>query len=712
MGTSNRLSNNKASRLVQCGSVKMVEDRSSSANPPKRRRLNLDPLFGKQLVSSQPVSHSMQVVDTNNKAVSSFNKGDFDAASKLFQEAVTMSRQAFLASKQHHEKSQSGKEPPTSSYIYQRFDFDEGMNAYSAVEPVHLNDHPVSIEATVLFNAGQARRKLEDQEGAYSYYELALQTFIPQGCVHPVIVPILHNLGQIAYRQGNLKEAIAAYDVALTHCRAIRGDDDLSVGITLNCLGVLHYHLSADESAKAMDYFGGALRILSDKLGPDSAAVATSLNNLGRVMVQREDFVSALAHYEKALEIRCRQLGEDNIDSAATAFNAGQSLHQLGHYDRALKLYHVFLRVALVKFSKSHRDIAVVLSGIAQIHQERKEFKQALEFYEESLKVGTAALGEYHSEVAMILNRIGNFYFEQEDFDAALKVYKKGLRVERQLLESTHPNIIVTLSNIGEIYRQQADFRRAVRLYTEAMELQKRRHGSQSAEVASTLNVIGLIHDQKGESGLALKRLQEALVMRRVVQGDDHLDVSATLTYIGTIFYRRNMVTNAMQLFTESLRIRHTKLGRDHRDVSFTLYNIGLCHQLQGNYKEALECFSETLRVEKLVLKCTHRDVSLTLFKLGEVYKAQGDIDSALENFENALDMERQLNGKDDPSTIARTLTEIGNIHLEKGNTTEMMDAFNEAARVFRRAGLSVSSVTVSGLRLYAAGFASAAPAA
>jgi hypothetical protein len=59
----------------------------------------------------------------------------------------------------------SGKNP-TSSYIYQRFDFDEGMNAYSAVEPVHFNDHPVLIEATVLFNAGQAEAKLEDQEGA------------------------------------------------------------------------------------------------------------------------------------------------------------------------------------------------------------------------------------------------------------------------------------------------------------------------------------------------------------------------------------------------------------------------------------------------------------------------------------------------------------------------------------------------------------------
>jgi tetratricopeptide (TPR) repeat protein len=102
----------------------------------------------------------------------------------------------------------------------------------------------------------------------------------------------------------------------------------------------------------------------------------------------------------------------------------------------------------------------------------------------------------------------------------------------------------------------------------------------------------------------------------------------------------------------------------------------------------------------------------LTLFKLGEVYRAQGDIDKALECFNDALTIERSLLGKDDPSTIARTLTEIGNIQLEKGNTSAMMEAFNEASRTLRRAGVSTSCVSVTGLKLYAAGFASAAPAA
>jgi tetratricopeptide (TPR) repeat protein len=203
------------------------------------------------------------------------------------------------------------------------------------------------------------------------------------------------------------------------------------------------------------------------------------------------------------------------------------------------------------------------------------------------------------------------------------------------------------------------------------------------------------------------------LVLRRNILGDDHLEVSATLTHLGTIFYRKNMISTAMQLFDESLRIRRTKLGNNHRDVSFTLYNLGLCHQLQGSYAEAISCYSETLRVEKLVLGAAHRDVSMTMYKLGEAHKANGDMDKALSYFEGALNIERSTIGQEDPATVARTLNEIGNIYLSKGDVIPMMEAFNEAARIFQHAGLSPQSVTVSG-QLYAFGISvpAAAPAA
>ena len=103
----------------------------------------------------------------------------------------------------------------------------------------------------------------------------------------------------------------------------------------------------------------------------------------------------------------------------------------------------------------------------------------------------------------------------------------------------------------------------------------------------------------------------------------------------------------------------------------------------------------------------------MTLFKLGEVYKTKGDLDQAMTSFRDALAIERNKLEQEDPAAIARTLNEIGNIHLARGDVVPMMEAFVEASRVFRQTGLSPQSVAVSG-ELYHFGITcpNAAPAA
>jgi len=669
-----------------------------------------------------------------------------------------------------------------TSYIYQRMDFDEGMHSFANVEAIeaskfwtvgpssvyapkdNMKCYEVSpiVEATLVFNVGQVHRRRGEFDAAAKSYDRALEIlqiatgFVPGEVTnknviqHPVVIPILHNVGQLQYRRGDLNVAMTTYTSALKHAQILYGPRHVHAASALNCLGVLHYHANSSESdedstnsaettkkngkpersstRKAMGLFRQALSIRTENLGPDHVDVATTLNNIGRIHVQQDEFDKALHFYEDALVIRRKRLGTNSLDYAATAFNAGQSLHQKGELDQAVELYREFLRVALMKFGHSHRDVAVVLSGIAQIHQEKREYDKALELYEESLCAGRAALGEYHSEIAMLLNRMGNFYFERERLEDALRCYRRGLRIERRVLPTDHPNIVVTLSNLGEIHRQRYEWDDAATMYCDALEILRKKYENH-VDIASTLNTIGLIHDQRGDACLSLRYLQEALIMRRKLLGDDHIDVSATLVYIGTILYRKSVFSVAMELFSEALRIRQTVLGRDHRDVAFALYNIALVHQQRGCYEQAIEYYAETLRVEKIVLGERHRDVSMTLFKLGEVNKAAGDLEEALKCFQKSLDIERSLDEStsssesdggrrpqqtsSDPAAMARTLNEIGNIHLARGDVVPMMDAFNEASRLYRTAGLSPNNVVVSG-HLYALEFScpEAAPAA
>jgi tetratricopeptide (TPR) repeat protein len=433
--------NNKATRVR--GRSGKVEIADEAANPSKRKAVSA---FGRQPTTKVQVKQSREIVDLNKRAIDLYEKGDFNLASNLFLKALAIRNKVIAESGASETELACKSPPPTSSYIYQRFDFDEGMNIYETTQAIQHDDHPTASEATLFFNAGQAKRRLEDYSQSWHYYRHALNVLLPlhkddhirvpasARTVHALVIPILHNMGQLAYRQGNVTQAFEFYEAALVHSRSLKGDKDYSVGATMNCLGVLYYHLSADETEKAANCFKEALEILKATNGEDSKAVATTLNNYGRVMVQQEDFDAALVHYELALDIRRRTLGTDDINFAATAFNAGQSLHQQGVFERALTLYREFLRVALKKLPKDHRDIAVVLSAIAQILQEKKEFGEALKLYHESLRVGRAALGNEHAEVAMLLNRLGNFYFEREEFGKALVAYKEGLVIERRVV--------------------------------------------------------------------------------------------------------------------------------------------------------------------------------------------------------------------------------------------------------------------------------------
>jgi len=129
------------------------------------------------------------------------------------------------------------------------------------------------------------------------------------------------------------------------------------------------------------------------------------------------------------------------------------------------------------------------------------------------------------------------------------------------------------------------------------------------------------------------------------------------------------------------------------------LYNIGNVQHHTGCYEEAIESYTETLRIEKLVFGEVHKDVAMTLFKLGEVNKSAGSIEDSLRYFEQSLSVERRLSSSpstDDCAYMARVLSEIGNIHLFRGDVMPMMEAFNESSRLYREAGLDPNNVVVS----------------
>ena len=239
-------------------------------------------------------------------------------------------------------------------YIYQRGEYDEGMHTYSSPLPLEatagLSMHAVT--STILFNLGQLYLRLNEEQEATEAFLQALQIMhmgSPSGgpggmavdtkkdnaagdekacgqvATPPATISLMalyHNLGHLQYRSGHYEDAVRTYSKALEVGRANAHPSShqlLELAATLNCLGVLCFHLPQADTEQAMALYQESLTLRYAVLGKDAQTkeIATTLNNIGRVHYMKGAHASALEWYQRALLVRRQLLGPDHLDVAA-----------------------------------------------------------------------------------------------------------------------------------------------------------------------------------------------------------------------------------------------------------------------------------------------------------------------------------------------------------------------------------------------------------
>jgi tetratricopeptide (TPR) repeat protein len=566
----------------------------------------------------------------------------------------------------------------------QQPEYDEGMRYFKTLLPINSETVPSAypihqLVAVLLYNFGQIYLLQRQFDAAHSVF---VDAYIVAEYTSPIATQILHNLGYIQYRKGDVNSSFETFSAALQHSWPHQEQPNKAhLAATLNCLGVLHFHLQKSDTKKTLGYFSRALSMQQELAGSHSVMVATILNNMGRVHFSQGNLHSALEVYHEALQLRRALLGDNHLDVAATVFNLGQTYHHKGELTLALTQYEEFMRMTEPTLGRHHRDIAYILKCIAQINHQKGNEALAIEMYNEALVSCRAALG-IHAEVSSVLNKLGNLYYGQGEHDKALDMYEQGLAVERLVFDEYHPNITVTLSNIAQIHKQCGDLAKAFSLFDEVYAIQLASVGKRDPSVAGTLANMALIHYQRKNYTSALEIYQEALAIRRESFGDDNLEVASTLNSIGLVLFKLGMLSMALESISRSLATRRKLLGDTHRDIAVNLYNIATIQMELGNDDEAMRFYQETLRVEKNALGSYHIDVVQTLSYIAHMHQQRGEIYDALERYLEVLNIQRQnLSDPKDPA-IACTLKCIGNLYLLCGDAGGCIEAMSNACRI------------------------------
>ena len=587
--------------------------------------------------------------------------------------------------------------PDLTGATYEASEYAEGMDIFAPCLPITAaNNDPTYVKALVQYNLASVHVSLDQYDQAFACFKQSLDTVRSKGNEsHPLsfllLVSCLQGMGNILFGYHQVETSLKCFEVALHICEQAESVEPAKLAEILNCLGVLQFHRSNCNVAEAESKLRRALFIKRRLLGPYHASVATTLNNLGRVLCVGGRLDEALEAYNESFSSRVATLGHDHVDVAATAYNIGQALHQKKDLNGALEHFRFFAIIAAKNLGSSHIDVALSLKCIGQIHHERRRFDKALTIYKAALRI-TQASADRQVDVASILNKMGNVYFETGDLATARRIYQQGLQVERANLDPDHPNIAVTLSNLGLILHRQGEIAAALKLYRESLRIQVICYGENDARVGKTWTNIGHIELQAQKYTFALDSYQRALrICRNNSEGDD-LDVASALNAVGVALYKIGAHRLALRTFLECLRIRQTLLGPDDRDVAIPLYNIGVIYRAKGAEEEALDHFRRVLFIERLV---QDEGMISTLNTMAQLYESLGFRESAVACYDEIL-QRLSPEDPDDETALVNTWMALANLYSRCGDTKNVLNYAVKAIRIYQQRGHDIKDLSLS----------------
>jgi len=136
--------------------------------------------------------------------------------------------------------------------------------------------------------------------------------------------------------------------------------------------------------------------------------------------------------------------------------------------------------------------------------------------------------------------------------------------------------------------------------------------------------------------------------------------------------------TNAQVIYEELTRRQGRKTSKEIKNGLARAYgSIGVVCSEQNNYAKALEYYFKALKIYEETKQ--ENIVARAYNNIGIVYKAQKEYGKALEYFEKALWVQKKIGD----NTSAITITNIGNIYLDRNEDDKALQSYKDAEKIF-----------------------------
>ena len=333
-----------------------------------------------------------------------------------------------------------------------------------------------------------------------------------------------------------------------------------------NSTGIYHYYQG--DCKEGLKFYNLALESRLLHYGKVNAKVADVYNNIAIC----HDFLGmhqeAISFFEEALEIRLQLFGEGSSPVADCYLNIGVGYHLMTDYDEALKYYNQALEIWKEKLDPNHADFARLYNNMGVCHQNKGDYAKAKAMLEKNLRHNIKLYGPEHFEVANSFNNLGeNFYF-QGDFGKALIYFEKALVIRQNNFSGDHHLIASLYNNIGNCYRWRKEYGKALSYLNQSLDMRLQNFGPDHREVAESYNDLGQYYQSVGDYSQALIYYQRALNIDWGKESSETEYVADSYLHMGQCHFLQGDLAQARSFFKKALQLKVDIHGGEHEGVA------------------------------------------------------------------------------------------------------------------------------------------------
>jgi tetratricopeptide (TPR) repeat protein len=521
------------------------------------------------------------------------------------------------------------------------------------------------------------------QDAVVMFGQLANNARRQHGDRHPLVSHYLNEQGLLHRELGFFAQAVAAFTEALRIDTANLGVDHAVVRTGTNNLALAFQEAGRLRLAETLHRQNVAAE---RRVAPRSAELATTLNNLGLVLIDLGETAHACEVLEEAVAIDEALYGKDHPSVGRDLANLCVALLHERRLDEAEAAGRRAQRIDVAAYGEKHPFVATTLSNLAELARNRGDTGEAELLHRQALTLHRAVLDEDHPAVSRDLALLGTLLLDTGRPTEALNLAADALRAAEARLGAKHLHVILLRSRLAQVQQALGYYADAEANHVRAVQDAIAVDGEDSVHVGRALAAYGELLRVRGQLKAAEDVQQQALVRFEHHLGPDDPAVAVALNNLGLIYQETGRLDRAARAARLVLEIDEKTYGPDHAEIGTDTLNLGLLLQAQGAGDQAEAAFLRARELLERHLGSRHPRFALALHHHGLLLLASGRTAEAERLFRRALAIDEGAYG----STHPQVATDLHNL----GVAVRALGRTDEAGILLRRA-LEVTVATL-----------------